>query len=255
MFCHCRFHHCRCRTAQLCRAMRCRCVRPCPMYGRRQFRWTAIRRRRTVVWETGRLWVPTVCRAVVVAGRNRSRMWVRTSLWDGRYVDGRRRCCSVEIGLWDGRLSRHGHRKHVQPAWHPFRPPNSPKLFGISVKSWHRCIATRKMSWTLLSGVSFTPRPGSVSRATRIFHDPPVLHSRSILVVFSARAWRHTVLAFFMRYVELDTLTRWLLVNLIDLYIFYSKVGFLICLHFRVSFGVQWNIQRLETKLVRPKMI
>ena len=43
-----------------------------------------------------------------------------------------------------------------------------------------------------------------------------------------------------MRYVELDTLTRWLLVNLIDLYIFYSKVGFLIFLHFRVSFGVQY---------------
>ena len=42
--------------------------------GRRQFRRTAIRRRRTVVSETGRLWVPTVCRAVVVAGRNRSRM-------------------------------------------------------------------------------------------------------------------------------------------------------------------------------------
>ena len=42
--------------------------------GRRQFRWTAIRRRRTVESETGRLWVPTVCRAVVVAGRNRSRM-------------------------------------------------------------------------------------------------------------------------------------------------------------------------------------
>ena len=42
-----------------------------------------------------------------------------------------------------------------------------------------------------------------------------------------------------MRYVELDTLTRWLLVNLIDLYIFYSKVVFLIFLHFRVSFGVQ----------------
>ena len=38
---------------------------------------------------------------------------------------------------------------------------------------------------------------------------------------------------------ELDTLTRWLLVNLIDLYIFYSKVDFLIVLHFRVSFGVQ----------------
>ena len=56
-------------------------------------------------------------------------------------------------------------------------------LSGISVKSWHRCIASRKISWTLLSGVSFIPRPGSVSRATRIFHDPPVLHSRSILVV------------------------------------------------------------------------
>ena len=37
-------------------------------------RSTAIRRCRTVVSETGRLWVPTVCRAVVVAGRNRSRM-------------------------------------------------------------------------------------------------------------------------------------------------------------------------------------
>ena len=46
-----------------------------------------------------------------------------------------------------------------------------------------------------------------------------------------------------MRYVELDTLTRWLLVNLINLYIFYSKVGFLIFLHFRVSFGVQYIIK------------
>ena len=75
------------------------------MYDRQQFRWTAIRRRRTVVSETGRLLVPTVCRAVVVAvvvacefGRCYGPGAV-TSHWDGRYVDGRRCCCSVEIGL------------------------------------------------------------------------------------------------------------------------------------------------------------
>ena len=61
-----------------------------------------------------------------------------------------------------------------------------------------------------------------------------------------------------MRYVELDTLTIWLLVNLIDLYIVYSKVGFLIFLNFRVSFGVQyiyWHSTRANERNKRIKKL